>query len=75
VTDGAEEGAELGVAGDEGGAAVAAAEEAVPGVNAEGRRLLGGAVAGDAVFEQDGADLGFEVFEGFRLGEGEGGAE
>jgi len=75
VANGAEEGAELGVAGDEGGAAVAAAEEAVAGIDSKRRRLLSGAVAGDAVFDEDGADLGFKVFDGFRLSQSDGGAQ
>ena len=77
VADGFDETAVVGVAGDDGGAGVTAAEEGVAMIEGEAAfEFGGGGVAVEAVLDEEGADAGFEegeVVGGLRGGgEGEG---
>jgi hypothetical protein len=74
VADGFDEAAVVGVAGDDGGAGVTAAEEGVAVIEGETAfDLGGGGVAVEAVLDEEGADAGFEegdVVVGQGLGGG-----
>ena len=61
VADGFDEAAAVGVAGDDGGAGVTAAEEGVAVIEGEAAfEFGGGGVAVEAFFNEEGADAGFE---------------
>ncbi len=69
VGDGFDEPAFVGVAGDDGGAAVTALEEGGGGIDEQAGFgfTAFGAVAGVAGFDEDGADFGFEEVEGLAV--------
>jgi hypothetical protein len=78
VADGFDEAAVVGVAGDDGGAGVTAAEEGVAMIEGEAAfEFGGGGVAVETVLDEEGADAGFEEGEvvGGRRGGGEGEGE